>query len=284
MEIIVKGLTSNKSDFISNFENTQFCSQNEVQQVKLIFKDKASNRFFSMLKKKMLSLGASKEFKKAIGEFIDTCLECRNISADAEKYSQTIQEEADKQEKDPNYEINNESIERVKGEFLNHPQIKALTIEQAKFLKPKNVGQDTKKVEENDSAVYQLDIKKKFPIQMWIVTQVFKQLAQIEANGKYEEVLKQGSEQLGIDFNKMKQFFEVQQKEREEKKMEQEKAGEVKPKNIDQIVEDLLSCKDNASPDTAVKTLAQLLSELVLGGDKKGLSEDSREVIQLEKN
>ncbi|XP_008217333.1 uncharacterized protein LOC103318031 [Nasonia vitripennis] len=286
LQVLLKGLKSDfiKVPLIEKFQKVRFCTQYGVQNVKREFRLWLQKYLLSGLEEVATELVEDEnygDFKKILESFLETCSKVlKETYMLSSTYTSLLKSEAKKKDQDPRYEP-------------DHKTIKALKDAKEKFYKNSEVQRSLKFNKddfidiEDGYRVYNLDIQERYPEQMQKFTKIFAVLAQAEMNEELEIALKKVSQMLGLDYEKIRVYFDQQKTARRLEFMR----GDFTPPNViaglEKAVEVMKSksksVKDSVkvdSQDKKIKSWDLLLSELVL--DAQIPNDDSTTADELE--
>ncbi|XP_071447412.1 uncharacterized protein [Hetaerina americana] len=127
---------------------------------------------------------------------------------------------------------------------------------------------------QNEKGDKELTIAKEFPTQMEMFTKIFQPLTNAEVDSNLDEILKEISKKLKLDYDKLKSFFRAKE---ETAKCDDDNV--LKRKSIEEVIKNLPKIERNTPTlDESVKQLEQLLSELTLEtSDETNVKESLRE-------
>jgi hypothetical protein len=174
LAIMLECLKNDLPNFIENFERHTFCAQDQVPEIKALFKSMMQKHLTDMLDQNLADLTGDtefEEFKLAINKLIDDGLEYLPVMQSFDGYRQILEEELI-------YEINENMIIDKKSIVMS------------------------KTSEEHD-------FEKKYAKQMEKFTKIFRMFANSPVDDKLDDALRKISQQLGMDYEKLKKFFEL---------------------------------------------------------------------------
>nr|CAH7769926.1 unnamed protein product [Callosobruchus chinensis] len=183
------------------------------------------------------------EFKKAIKKLIDAIPSIQEVD-NVRNYHALLKKFVE-------IEINEREID---GEEMKELQAKLEQAREVVFNNTRQINIETSQNEEGDT---ELEIVKKFPKQMGQFTNIFYPLSNAEVDDHLHKILKEISEKLELDYNKVRSFFKVEE--------------ETKPDvSINHDIEDIehiiinLPATDAKDSESSAKPLEQLLSEIIM--------------------
>ncbi|XP_058803671.1 uncharacterized protein LOC131671332 [Phymastichus coffea] len=248
-------MSDEKENFIKSFANSE---QTFFQWLKEGTKS-LKNELFTLVKDGYYATIASDidklskdtEFKKGIKEFIDSIPLIEEVN-NFKNYQNLLKEFTELDEN--NLDFESDKIKQLYTR-LEHARANA-------FNKLKKISFD---IAENENGSYLLNIEKKFPNQMKKFTQIFEPLVRCETDKELDERLKDISLKLDLDYEKLKSFFDIADK------MKQEINEHATPdiKNIEDVINALPKLKSESSDLETYKTFETLLAQTIVEKSEK---------------
>ncbi|VEN35390.1 unnamed protein product [Callosobruchus maculatus] len=243
LETMMVNLKPDKSmDFIHNFASPSGSYfgwlKEKIENLKNELFVKFKDVYYNTVATDIDQLSRDIQFKKAVTKLIDSIPSVEEVD-NVKNYQALLKQFVE-------IEINEKHINE---EEMKELQAKLEQVRKIVFNKTRQINIETSQNEKGDT---ELDIVQKFPKQMGQFTNIFKPLLNAEIDDHLHKILKDISEKLELDYNKVISFFKVKEGTKPDVSIEVD---------IEDIMLNLPALETKESEDTT-KPLKQLLSEI----------------------
>jgi hypothetical protein len=253
LKILVEAYFQNKPSLIARFESIKLSTEKDLDDFKNTIKRDFEAKIIESLDE--IKLKENDEItKKVFKKMIEISSEMLEIKGSADDYATILNNELEMQEKNSSYRINEAKIQAAREVFLNGAKKF-----QTDFNDPKlKVGKRLS------------DLEKQYPKQFEAIMNILNKISSLPEKFR-DQALEKINKSLKIDLRKLKKLYGYF------KSGNGEAAKESLPKNNEDIViipdinviGETLKKNISVDNDTDIKSLEQLLSELVLGKDNQ---------------
>jgi hypothetical protein len=250
LKILVEEYLQNKPYLIARFEYLRFSTEEDIANFRYTIKKDFEAQIVERLDE--IKLQENDEITRRIfSKLMEIYSVATAIRGSTDDYQKILNDELEKQEKDPRYRINEGKIKAARDVFLKGAKV-----------------QETKSSNGNFGRVEKslLDLEKEHPKQVEVVINILNKIASL-SDSQGNKAIEKTSNLLKIDEGKLKKLFEIFRSENGTISNESvHKNNQVALPNIEDIKKDVKG-KIEIDDDPDIKSLEQLLSELVLGKD-----------------